>query len=342
MRRYNDGALKDLFNSALDEPLSWWRMRGLDHLTFGQFVESLARSPAEVAGVPQVVGDEPTVAAVEAAAHSGMPRLVRKLEDPPMRSVQAAGMSPVNSSPVVPEAMVAVTESAPEPAPSCEPTKSAPESAPAREPAESAPARRVRSSPQSPLQPAESAPARRVRSSPQSPLQPAESAPFREPTVKLPALPVPPWPPALPAPPWPPALPLFLGPLLLHGPGPPSLPPCPPPLRHPPGLLFCAPDCGASGIRSLEGGFCHSYGLVCLRWQPEVTVSVSTWLVVFVLCHVLSPVYCLSPPILLPNHCFSGSTCVSLVTLICLPISPPGVCSPVLIRCLSCVFLQCV
>ncbi len=31
---YNDEALKDLFNSALDEPLSWWRMSGLDHLTF--------------------------------------------------------------------------------------------------------------------------------------------------------------------------------------------------------------------------------------------------------------------------------------------------------------------
>ncbi len=68
------------------------------------------------------------------------------------------------------------------------------------------------------------------------------------------------------------------------------------------------------------GGVCHSYRLVSLRWQPEVTVSVNTWLVVFVLCHVLSPVYCLSPPILLPNYCFSGSTCVSLVTLVCLPI----------------------
>ncbi len=54
---YNDEALKDLFNSTLDEPLSWWRMSGLDHLTFGEFVESLARSPAKVAGVPQVVGD---------------------------------------------------------------------------------------------------------------------------------------------------------------------------------------------------------------------------------------------------------------------------------------------
>ncbi len=36
---YNDTALKDLFNSALVEPLNWWRMRGLEHLTFGEFVE---------------------------------------------------------------------------------------------------------------------------------------------------------------------------------------------------------------------------------------------------------------------------------------------------------------
>ncbi len=67
---YNEAALKDLFNSALDEPLSWWRMRGQDHLMLGEFVEFLARSPAKVAGVPQVVGDEaaaPPVAADEAA-----------------------------------------------------------------------------------------------------------------------------------------------------------------------------------------------------------------------------------------------------------------------------------
>ncbi len=85
---YNDEALKDLFNSALDEPLSWWRMSGLDHLTFGEFVESLTRSPAKVAGVPQVVGDKAN--------------------------------SPMKSSTVVLEAMVAITESAPEPAPPCE------------------------------------------------------------------------------------------------------------------------------------------------------------------------------------------------------------------------------
>ncbi len=43
---FNHAALKDLFNSALDEPLNWWRMRGLEHLSFGEFVGFLARSPA--------------------------------------------------------------------------------------------------------------------------------------------------------------------------------------------------------------------------------------------------------------------------------------------------------
>ncbi len=146
-------------------------MSGLDHLTFGEFVESLAHSPAKVAGVPQVVGDKaaappveadgaavPLMAAVKAAAHPGMPRLVCKLEDPPMRSVRAAGMSPVNSSPVV-------TESAPEPAPPREPTESAPEPAPPREPTESAP------EPAPPREPTESAP------EPAPPREPTESAP---------------------------------------------------------------------------------------------------------------------------------------------------------------------
>ncbi len=172
---YNDEALKDLFNSALDEPLSWWRMSGLDHLTFGEFVESLARSPAKVAGVPQVVGDKaaappvaadgvavPLMAAVKAAAHPGMPRLVRKLEDSPMRSVRAADFSPMKSSPVVLEAMVAITESAPEP------TESAPEPAPPREPTHSTPVR----------EPTQSAPgARAVRSRAHAVRSRARSAP---------------------------------------------------------------------------------------------------------------------------------------------------------------------
>lgn len=115
---YNDEALKDLFNSALDEPLSWWRMSGLDHITFGEFVEALARSPAKVvvgdkAAAPPVAADGaavPLLAAVRAAAHNGMPMLVRKLEDSPMRSVRAADFPPMKPSPVVLEVMVAITE----------------------------------------------------------------------------------------------------------------------------------------------------------------------------------------------------------------------------------------
>ncbi len=213
---YNDEALKDLFNSALDEPLSWWRMSGLDHLTFGEFVEALARSPAKVAGVPQVVGDKaaappvaadgaavPLMAAVKAAAHPGMLRLVRKLEDSPMRSVRAADFSPTKPSPVVLEAMVESARSAPEPAPIREPTHSAPEPAPIREPKESAP---------------EPAPIREHTDSAPEP------APFREPTQSAPE-PAPVWEPTEPtpgpAPPWNPCVPIAPGPLPLHGPGPP-------------------------------------------------------------------------------------------------------------------------
>ncbi len=198
---YNDEALKDLFNSALDEPLSWWRMSGLDHLTFGEFVEALARSPAKVAGVPQVVGDKaaappvaadgaavPLMTAVKAAAHPGMPRLVRKLEDSPMRSVRAADFSPTKPSPVVLEAMVERARSAPEPAPIREPTESAPireptESAPIREPTQSAPFREPTQSapePAPPREPTESAP------EPAPPREPTEPAPFREPTEPAP------------------------------------------------------------------------------------------------------------------------------------------------------------
>ncbi|RXN06725.1 thioredoxin domain-containing 3 -like protein [Labeo rohita] len=41
---YNDSALKDLFNYALDEPISHWRMLGSEHLSFEGFVEYLVRS----------------------------------------------------------------------------------------------------------------------------------------------------------------------------------------------------------------------------------------------------------------------------------------------------------
>ncbi len=74
--------------------------------------------------------------------------------------------------------------------------------------------------------------------------------------------------------------------------------------------------------------------LVCLGWPPDVFVCWAHGLL-FVVCAMCSSVYCLSPPILLPHHCSSGSTSVPLVTLVCLPIYPPGVWNNVLIRCLS-------
>ncbi len=58
--------------------------------------------------------------------------------------------------------------------------------------------------------------------------------------------------------------------------------------------------------------------LVCSGWPPDVSVCRAHGLLfVGAMC---SHVDCLSPPILLLNHCFSGSSCVSLVTLVCLPI----------------------
>ncbi len=50
---FNEAAIKDLFNSALDEPLNWWMMR--DRLTFVGFTNFLARQgnpQAEEASVP--------------------------------------------------------------------------------------------------------------------------------------------------------------------------------------------------------------------------------------------------------------------------------------------------
>ncbi len=71
------------------------------------------------------------VVADEAAAHPGIPGLVRKLEDPPMRLGQAAGIPRL----AYPKAAVP----APEPALFREPAESAPEPALFREPTESAP-----------------------------------------------------------------------------------------------------------------------------------------------------------------------------------------------------------
>ncbi len=53
---YNDAALKDLLNSALEEPPNWWRMRSLEHLIFGEF-------PGVRSGSPQSPLREPTESA---------------------------------------------------------------------------------------------------------------------------------------------------------------------------------------------------------------------------------------------------------------------------------------
>ncbi len=82
--------------------------------------------------------------------------------------------------------------------------------------------------------------------------------------------------------------------------------------------IFLFSVCGASGIRSLKGGGYVTVLLVCPGWPPDVSVFWAHGLLfIGAMC---SHVDCLSPPILLLNHCFSGSSCVSLVTLVCLPI----------------------
>ncbi len=132
--------------------------------------------------------------------------------------------------------------------------------------------------------------------SPFSPLQSWTPAPVWEPTEPAPG----------PAPPW--------HPWCAHCSRPSSTP-----RAWPTSLLdiFLFSVCGASGIRSLKGGLCHGPAGVP-RLATRCLCVLSTWLVVVgAMC---SHVDCLSPPILLLNHCFSGSSCVSLVTLVCLPI----------------------
>ncbi len=127
-------------------------------------VEFLACSPAKVAYVPQVVGDE-------TAAYPMIPGLVRKLADTPMRTLGAAGIPRL----APPKAAVPV----PEPAPFREPTESAPETAPFREPTESAP------EPATVREPTESDPELAAFWEPREPArfrEPTEPAPFWEPT----------------------------------------------------------------------------------------------------------------------------------------------------------------
>ncbi len=98
---FNHAALKDMFNSDLDEPLNWWRMRGLDHLSFGEFVGLLARSPAKEAGVLPVAADDAAVP----------PVVVDGAAAPPVEAVQELAVG---------------QEAVPEPVPVQEPTEPAP------------------------------------------------------------------------------------------------------------------------------------------------------------------------------------------------------------------------
>ncbi len=74
-----------------------------------------------------------------------------------------------------------------------------------------------------------------------------------------------------------------------------------------PGLWsFWNPLLRGGGIVTVTGWWALDghQGSLCLCWAHGL---------LFVVGAMCSTVYCLSPPILLPHHCFSSSTCVSLV-----------------------------
>ncbi len=90
-------ALKDLFNSALDEPLNWWRMRGLNHLTFVGFIDFIARQvnpPAEEAAAPPVVA-EYAAAYPEEARRSAAPPVAAEEPAAPQVAFDEAAATPV-------------------------------------------------------------------------------------------------------------------------------------------------------------------------------------------------------------------------------------------------------
>ncbi len=58
----------------------------------------------------------------------------------------------------------------------------------------------------------------------------------------------------------------------------------------------------------------------CAQASHQMSLCVEHMDLLFVVGAMCSPDYCLPSPILLTTSCFSGSTGVSLVTLVCLPI----------------------
>ncbi len=92
------------------------------------------------------------------------------------------------------------------------------------------------------------------------------------------------------------------------------------------------------GLRLLTAHYRVWVTVTVLLVCPDVPVCWAHGLL-FIVGAMCSHVYCLPPPIFLPNHCFS---CFTRVSLVCLSICPPGVCSPVLIHCLTlCMFVKC-
>ncbi len=79
--------------------------------------------------------------------------------------------------------------------------------------------------------------------------------------------------------------------------------------------IFLFSVCGASGICSLKGGGVMSRSCWCAQAGHQMSLCVEH-MACCLFSAMCSHVDCLSPPILLLNHCFS----VSLVTLVCLPI----------------------
>ncbi|XP_016329825.1 SH3 domain-containing protein C23A1.17-like [Sinocyclocheilus anshuiensis] len=105
---YNDSALKDLLNYALDEPISPWSMLGCNHVSFEGFVEFLARSSAKGAAAPPVMADKaaaPPKVADEAAAP---PVVAEEVAAPPEAADETAAL------PVVAEEVAAPPEAADE------------------------------------------------------------------------------------------------------------------------------------------------------------------------------------------------------------------------------------
>ncbi len=225
---FNHAALKDMFNSVLDEPLSWWRMRGLDHLPFWEFVGFLTRSPATEAGAPPVAVEEAVqeLAVGQEAVPEPVP-VQEPTEPAPVEAKEAAAPSAALDEAAAPPV---VADGAPAPPVAAE------EAVASR----SQKRRRRRKKASSPLQGLEAVPELSAgqKAIPESPklLAPpkrlALPAPLQRLALPAPpkrlALPAPPRLPVLPGPPWQPAK-------LLAPPWPPdrlepawSVPPAPP------------------------------------------------------------------------------------------------------------------